>query len=569
MASVASQVTEELFPCKFQCGGPYRKEQMTRSNARAAWICKDCANAERCMNSLANRKENAELKASVARLKEDHPMKWASMVRTLSRQVAGGQRSTASRDLLKTAMTNITQFLAVKTIGSVPWHTRWGYADHQKTHYGWTAEDSYKSFDTHVANNGPSMQLPGDELRIPCMGVPRTEVEQGRSLASEVSWKGTLTTEQDVQEAMNSQASVGNAGQLNQNIFGDLATMFRPGQLAGVGPHAGLPLALPAANQAGGMPASAKALLPPDAYMPGVNPDGPEPMPLQDQPGQRGQRGGKKKHKSLAGVIGPLMDMRQNGIDICYRVQQSYGRGTVNTAKKVTKTFKGKQMPADIKDLVEKYEASVARCAQTEDEIQTWDLAGGQAKLTALENEEASLARCSVALTTALEDWTNQKKADNAATLKASREEAGKRSRDTKVFRMKGAPQVLVAYLYEKNALVDKNAPALPKKVLGRKASVASAEEDDRFVNKPEPRLVSNMPVQYWEDMTWYQTNPKHFRLEGKVGKYHPVKDAASLARVFRQLYHSISEGQMEKVASELEVLLTKMSELNVEKYPH
>ena len=125
--------------CRYACGGPYSMSFMMRSNQHAAWTCRWFHNAEQTLTRMANK--DSRDKEALHIMKNDHPAEWAEKVRAC-RMFQGGSRTLPGRIALVNTISTVRQYLQVEAVGGVLWHTRFGFAEHQRVNYGCSKQTS-------------------------------------------------------------------------------------------------------------------------------------------------------------------------------------------------------------------------------------------------------------------------------------------------------------------------------------------------------------------------------------------------------------------------------------------
>ena len=462
-------------------------------------MCHPCYNAMRAIKTMANKTESG--KAALARLQEQDPEGWKAKVRGCRIVEAVGETGVASQTARRTAihemLTVLVQSLGVVEQGGAIWLKKNAFIKHQIDEEGMERPDAEALWATK-SREPSAMNMPGDETRVAVMKAPETVVYRKREWSKQISSKVSIDSQSQASEAVRDVSNVGvGMAALSGPMFGDMTNVLRPGVAAGSNTGQVLPLT---ALQA---PPS-QLVVPSDAF------DGPVPKakrtlgPTASCPDEepedisRPRRGGA----ALAGVTGGLLQLRKDGLEACSRLWETFGKQGKNVAKQLEARMRsagGRDLPADVRETITAYTASLARVKEVEKNIKTWTQETAVGQLQELQGIAETLEAGHVLLCEASAADKVKKEQDRKNAARTRNETNKKRARLTSVYKG-SAPDTLIRFLFEKGALVNT-------------ASAASDQEGDGSDNEggSHGRLEYRWPVVTIQDSDFRHDRPAFF----------------------------------------------------------
>ena len=471
-----------MVSCDFLCGTCKPLDCMFRTNARAKPVCHPCHNARRAIAAAASKDPAA--KQALADLQKSDPDGYKAKVRACRVEPRAMVDYQQRRMAVHTAVSQIRQTSGIQEFRDFTWLSKRKFVNHMVHEEDMTEDGAVAKWDSMLKDPSvPRRQYPGEEVKLPVQGNPKTRVYRGRELEKGVGSSSGLSSTSDVQCALEAMAGVGSsAGSFTSPLMGDFGSVCRPGAAAGSG-------AAPLLNQDVTAP-TANMIIPSSDFQ-GPVPEAKPERTLKRQFSAQGEEpaGQRKRAKSgpvaLGGVTGQLLQLRQSGLDCSKQLLDRFSKGTKHLARTVTQVYaKAKMTPMpDVVKAVERFNSIVDELKAVSATVKTWTIASAPQGLAKIEAYDVELTE----LSEHLQDALGHCQAAKAEIRKKEVQERAnvKKIRNKATASYNSCPDVLVRYLYDHDGLASATASGQIKS----KFHIVGADAD--FFDTKTPALFA------------------------------------------------------------------------------
>ena len=517
-------------------------------------MCRPCYNAKRALHNVASK--DAASKRNLQLLQEQDPEAYKGKVRScriidpsVDEPGAPGVLDRSSRTThLHQLMHSLTQTLAIKESGALVWLTEEEWVTHHAGKGTATVASAQDEWKKRAADASiQKMQRPGDAIRMAIMEPPRTEMYRERAVSKTVLGTTSIESSLQADDALRQVASVGvGAHTANSGIFGGMDAPFRPGVASGSSSGqvisfddigaAPTNMVVPGSTWEGSVRKHSRQL--------GRQLSGQLSEPLEGTSPLKKGRVGKAV---LRGATGQLLEHRRNALELAASIATSYGKGTANVAKAVSKLAgkDGLTLGATVEGAIERHEQLLERAKCIQKAIGQWIMATAEAGVAELEKIAASLAQLSKTLQEARAAILSSRRERQTNRAKAANELSKKRARLTSMYKGSGVEN-MVRFLYEKGAF-------------GGAASGQDADGEHAHGQEPDQHFVREWPAIALNDKECPHDRPAYFPAENGDGIGQQIRDTVALmgtdrvATAEKECLRLLAASGMGKAAKRLE----------------